>query len=95
MVQLGFYFHMQQALGGTRIALTMPLLFAVCFMLVFSVVIALFKDIPDVKGDSQVSLSPVHAFSQLFANTFAPHLFVALIHLIYESLICCVHLHLL
>lgn len=57
MVQLGFYFHMQQALGSTRIALTWPLLCAICFMLVFSVVIALFKDIPDVKGDSQVSLT--------------------------------------
>lgn len=71
MVQLGFYFHMQQALGGTRIALTWPLLFAVCFMLVFSIVIALFKDIPDVKGDSQVRLCPVHAFSKLYANTIA------------------------
>lgn len=58
MVQLGFYFHMQQALGSSRIALTWPLLFAVCFMLVFSIVIALFKDIPDVKGDSQVRLCP-------------------------------------
>ena len=56
MVQLGFYFHMQQALGGSRIALTWPLVFAVCFMLVFSIVIALFKDIPDVEGDSQVSI---------------------------------------
>lgn len=63
MVQLGFYFHMQQALGSTRIALTWPLLCAICFMLVFSVVIALFKDIPDVKGDSQVSPLPCHAFS--------------------------------
>lgn len=57
MVQLGFYFHMQQALGSSRIALTWPLLCAICFMLVFSVVIALFKDIPDVKGDSQVSFA--------------------------------------
>ena len=65
MVQLGFYFHMQQALGSSRIALTWPLLFTVCFMLVFSIVIALFKDIPDVKGDSQVSRYLVQAFSQL------------------------------
>ncbi|KAL3150572.1 hypothetical protein ABBQ32_000382 [Trebouxia sp. C0010 RCD-2024] len=56
MVQLGFYFHMQQALGSSRIALTWPLLCAICFMLVFSVVIALFKDIPDVKGDSQANV---------------------------------------
>lgn len=69
MVQLGFYFHMQQALGGSRIALTWPLVFAVCFMLVFSIVIALFKDIPDVKGDSQVCIyqpcSPVVCHSRI------------------------------
>ncbi len=57
MVQLGFYFHMKQVLGGSRIMLTWPLVFAMCFMLVFSIVIALFKDIPDVKGDSQVTPS--------------------------------------
>ena len=60
MVQLGFYFHMQRVLRGSRVMLTWPLVFAMCFMLVFSVVIALFKDIPDVKGDSQVNLMNVH-----------------------------------
>ena len=54
MVQLGFYFHMQRVLRGSRVMLTWPLVFAIGFMLVFSVVIALFKDIPDVKGDSEV-----------------------------------------
>ncbi|DBA79176.1 TPA: hypothetical protein ACH3X1_008999 [Trebouxia sp. C0004] len=56
MVQLGFYFHMQQVLHGSRVMLTWPLVFAMCFMLVFSIVIALFKDIPDVKGDSQADV---------------------------------------
>lgn len=54
MVQLGFFFHMKQALGSPSLTLTRPLIFAISFMLLFSVVIALFKDIPDVKGDKQV-----------------------------------------
>jgi hypothetical protein len=61
MVQLGFYFHMQQVLHGSRVMLTWPLVFAMCFMLVFSIVIALFKDIPDVKGDSQVAFTSCQA----------------------------------
>lgn len=54
MVQLGFFFHMKLALGAPSLTLTRPLIFAISFMLLFSVVIALFKDIPDVKGDAQV-----------------------------------------
>ena len=38
------------------LALTRPLAFATSFMLLFSVVIALFKDIPDVVGDRQVGV---------------------------------------
>lgn len=47
-------------MGDSEIILTRPLLFTVSFMLFFSIVIALFKDIPDVKGDSQVILQPKH-----------------------------------
>ena len=36
--------------------LTFPLLFASAFMSIFSVVIAFFKDIPDVKGDKRASI---------------------------------------
>lgn len=54
MVQLGFFFHMKLAMGAPSLTLTRPLIFAISFMLLFSVVIALFKDIPDVKGDAQV-----------------------------------------
>jgi 4-hydroxybenzoate polyprenyltransferase len=36
--------------------LTFPLLFASGFMSIFSVVIAFFKDIPDVKGDRRSSI---------------------------------------
>ena len=56
MVQLGFYFHMQQALGATRYVMTRPLGFALGFMLFVSIVIALFKDIPDIPGDRQARL---------------------------------------
>ena len=37
-------------------ALSFPLLFASAFMSIFSVVIAFFKDIPDVKGDKSSSI---------------------------------------
>ena len=36
--------------------LTRPVVFATGFMLMFSIVIALFKDIPDVSGDSGAGL---------------------------------------
>ena len=36
--------------------LSFPLLFASAFMSIFSVVIAFFKDIPDVKGDKSSSI---------------------------------------
>ena len=52
-VQLGFYYHIRHALGTAQIALNPSLVFTMGFMLVFSVVIALFKDIPDVKGDQE------------------------------------------
>lgn len=58
-VQLGFFFHMKLAMGAPVVALTRPLVFAMSFMLVFSIVIALFKDIPDVKGDAQVPPPPL------------------------------------
>ena len=74
-MQLGFFLHMQLAVGGSAAAagagggaaaggglaaalgpaaLSRPILFATAFMLLFSVVIALFKDIPDVAGDRKV-----------------------------------------
>lgn len=62
MVQLGFFLHMQHALGvtggvtGGNFIVTRPLGFTMSFMLLFSVVIALFKDLPDVKGDTQAGV---------------------------------------
>jgi homogentisate phytyltransferase/homogentisate geranylgeranyltransferase len=61
LVQLGFFHHMRHALaaaaGGAAdlslsAALPRSLAFATAFMLLFSVVIALFKDIPDAAGDA-------------------------------------------
>ena len=54
LVQFGFFGHMKRVLGLQSLTVTRPLIFAAAFMLLFSIVIALFKDIPDVKGDSQV-----------------------------------------
>jgi len=42
---------MQLSLGAPAATLTRPVVFATAFMFVFSIVIALFKDIPDVSGD--------------------------------------------
>lgn len=63
MVQLGFYYHMRQAVGAAQVAMTRPLAFALSFMLFVSIVIALFKDIPDIKGDRLV-WSPPPLFPQ-------------------------------
>lgn len=51
IVQLGFFYHMKLSLGTSQVTLTRPLVFTLVFMLFYSIVIALFKDIPDVKGD--------------------------------------------
>ncbi|KAG2436973.1 hypothetical protein HYH02_011405 [Chlamydomonas schloesseri] len=79
IVQLGFYTHMLQAVGGASAAtatstsasgaavltagwpalvgsLTPSVMFVIGFMLFFSVVIALFKDLPDVTGDRQAGV---------------------------------------
>ncbi|XP_050219043.1 homogentisate phytyltransferase 1, chloroplastic isoform X2 [Mercurialis annua] len=51
IVQLAFYLHMQTHVFGRPVVFTTPLIFATAFMSFFSVVIALFKDIPDIEGD--------------------------------------------
>lgn len=56
MVQLGFYYHMRQAMGVASLAMTRTLAFALSFMVFVSIVIALFKDIPDIKGDRQAGI---------------------------------------
>ena len=56
LVQFGFFGHMKRVMGFQSFTVTRPLIFAASFMLLFSIVIALFKDIPDVKGDGQVRL---------------------------------------
>lgn len=51
VVQIAFYLHIQSSVYKRPAILTKPLIFATAFMCFFSVVIALFKDIPDVDGD--------------------------------------------
>ncbi|WOL17374.1 putative homogentisate phytyltransferase 1, chloroplastic [Canna indica] len=51
VVQLAFFLHMQTFVFGRAANLSRPLIFATAFMSFFSVVIALFKDIPDIEGD--------------------------------------------
>mmetsp|Transcript_7505 Transcript_7505/g.15287 ORF Transcript_7505/g.15287 Transcript_7505/m.15287 type:complete len:438 (-) Transcript_7505:120-1433(-) len=52
LVQLGFFLHQSVVVLGAAPVLTGPVVFATAFMCLCSVVIALFKDIPDVKGDT-------------------------------------------
>ncbi|CAI0558037.1 unnamed protein product [Linum tenue] len=51
IVQICFYLHMQMHVFGRSAIFSRPLIFATAFMSFFSVVIALFKDIPDMEGD--------------------------------------------
>ncbi|KAK4755753.1 hypothetical protein SAY87_009510 [Trapa incisa] len=51
IVQLAFFLHMQTHVYGRPAVFSRPLIFATAFMSFFSVVIALFKDIPDMDGD--------------------------------------------
>ncbi|XP_058068002.1 probable homogentisate phytyltransferase 1, chloroplastic isoform X3 [Magnolia sinica] len=51
IVQLAFFLHMQTFVFRRPAAFSRPLIFATAFMSFFSVVIALFKDIPDIDGD--------------------------------------------
>ncbi|KAL6781403.1 hypothetical protein ACKKBG_A11025 [Auxenochlorella protothecoides x Auxenochlorella symbiontica] len=53
LVQAGFFLHMRGAGAGVvRPVLTRPILAASAVMLGFAVVIALFKDLPDMRGDA-------------------------------------------
>lgn len=51
IVQLAFFLHMQTFVFRRPASFSRPLIFATAFMSFFSVVIALFKDIPDIDGD--------------------------------------------
>ncbi|KAI3440105.1 uncharacterized protein J3R85_003958 [Psidium guajava] len=51
IVQLAFFLHMQIHVYKRPPVFSRPLIFATAFMSFFSVVIALFKDIPDIDGD--------------------------------------------
>ncbi|KAJ3679227.1 hypothetical protein LUZ60_017238 [Juncus effusus] len=51
IVQLAFFLHIQTFVFRRVANFSKPLVFATAFMSFFSVVIALFKDIPDIEGD--------------------------------------------
>ncbi|XP_039030373.1 homogentisate phytyltransferase 1, chloroplastic-like [Hibiscus syriacus] len=51
IVQLAFYLHIQTHVLSRAAVFSKPLIFATAFMSFFSVVIALFKNIPDIEGD--------------------------------------------
>jgi homogentisate phytyltransferase / homogentisate geranylgeranyltransferase len=51
VLQVGFWAHMQVATGIHSFVASKHLVFMTAIMVFFSIVIALFKDIPDVRGD--------------------------------------------
>lgn len=51
IVQIAFFLHMQMFVFRRPAVFSRPVIFATAFMSFFSVVIALFKDIPDIDGD--------------------------------------------
>ncbi|GAB2291454.1 hypoxanthine-guanine phosphoribosyltransferase [Dionaea muscipula] len=51
IVQIAFFLHVQMHVYGRPAIFSKPVIFATAFMSFFSVVIALFKDIPDIEGD--------------------------------------------
>ncbi|KAF5461740.1 hypothetical protein F2P56_017814 [Juglans regia] len=56
IVQLAFFLHIQTHVYKRPAVLSRPLIFATAFMSFFSVVIALFKDIPDIDGDKMYGI---------------------------------------
>ena len=60
LVQFGFFYHMKLSMGIPVTGFEGPVIFATSFMFLFSIVIALFKDIPDSMGDE---MSGVHTFT--------------------------------
>lgn len=51
IVQIAFFLHIQTHVYRRHAVFSRPVIFATAFMSFFSVVIALFKDIPDIDGD--------------------------------------------
>ncbi|XP_073305044.1 homogentisate phytyltransferase 1, chloroplastic isoform X1 [Primulina huaijiensis] len=56
IVQIAFYLHIQMFVFGRPAVFAKPVIFATAFMSFFSVVIALFKDIPDIVGDKKYGI---------------------------------------
>lgn len=90
LVQFGFFFHMklcqttviQDHIHGNSILGEKSLLFTTFFMLVFSIVIALFKDIPDMQGDRQ---SGMRTFAVKLGTTRIFWICISLLQMAYAS----------
>uniref|UniRef100_A0A3Q7HNH0 Uncharacterized protein n=1 Tax=Solanum lycopersicum TaxID=4081 RepID=A0A3Q7HNH0_SOLLC len=75
IVQFAFFAHIQKYVLVRPILYTRSLFFAVTFMCIFTAVIALFKDIPDVNGDRNFGIQSLSVslgqeqVSQILLNT--------------------------
>ena len=57
IVNLGLFLHFIERSGRSEIFLTPAVLLLTAFILIFTVAIAIFKDIPDLEGDKQYNIS--------------------------------------
>ncbi|XP_028073254.1 homogentisate geranylgeranyltransferase-like [Camellia sinensis] len=56
IIQLAFFIHIQKYVLSRPVVFTESLVFAIGFTCLFSTIIALFKDIPDVDGDREFGI---------------------------------------
>ncbi|MGQ9838820.1 MAG: homogentisate phytyltransferase [Cyanobacteriota bacterium] len=70
IVNLGLYSHFQQLMQA-RVELSAPIVLLTGFMSIFGLVIALYKDIPDMEGDRKFSIATFSLrFGQKRISTF-------------------------
>ena len=81
-VQFGFFLHIRVAVLGREACLGAPVLVAAAFMSLFSLVIAFFKDIPDVRGDRA---SAIRTLSVRFGEAAVFRVCVALLLVAYAG----------
>ncbi|KAL9683949.1 hypothetical protein QQ045_021378 [Rhodiola kirilowii] len=85
IVQLAFYLHVQTHVFQRPIVFSRPLIFATAFMSFFSVVIALFKDIPDIEGDK---IFGIQSYTVRLGQERVFWICIALLEMAYGVAIC-------
>lgn len=91
IVQLGFFSHITTSVMGLEFEWTSALMFGTGFMVLFSVAIALFKDLPDILGDKKAGLQTfsVRLGPKLIFRACIGLLLTAYVSAIGVGLLCC------